>query len=356
VILIASDTPASKKVLNAAGQFDGQNPCHYCGLPFADFNTVNGYHPGCLPRKGHPSEILRSIFDCKNDPDYQKCKSWEDYGFRYSEIMKLAGFDPSFTSPLDPMHNSFLGLAMSFVNMLFKNHLLPDTQAQAFRDTFSTTEYPSHLGRVPKAVAEQLKWNGKGKDTNQEEPEEVEEQSEEVDDRSLSNQQRKKKREEKNVVDKEKRKRESKIGGNLKADHWKRIVQLLPLAMFNAWRIEGTNDIMEMDERDLAEIEREYKRERNAEIVAAAKSRAPGTSKKRKRKAPPPKPRVSRDRREWYKAGLGLSAALRTLHAHYITEDEAIGAVETLAVVARKLLSLNAHLTINWHAAMHYAE
>lgn len=66
------------------------------------------------------------------------------------------------------------------------------------------------------------------------EPEKVEAQPEEVDDRSLSNQRRKKKREEKNVLDKEKQKRESKIGSNLEADRWTRIIQLLPLAMFNA--------------------------------------------------------------------------------------------------------------------------
>lgn len=52
----------------------------------------------------------------------------------------------------------------------------------------------------------------------------------------------------------------------------------------------------------------------------------------------------------------GTRRVLRSLHSHYITYDEACASVDTLAVVCRKLLTLKADLTINWHAAMHYAE
>jgi hypothetical protein len=65
---------------------------------------------------------------------------------------------------------------------------------------------------------------------------------------------------------------------------------------------------------------------------------------------------VSLDRKRWYQAALGLTASLRILHAHYISYNEARDAVRLLALTAKDLIRLGAHLTINWHAAMHYAQ
>jgi hypothetical protein len=154
--------------------------------------------------------------------------------------MKLVGFEPSLSSPLDPMHNSFLGLTMSFVNMLFQNDLLPDEQGVAFRNTFSAAAYPSHLGRVPGRVAEQLKRRPGQKKANEpaatEDEFAVDADSERDDaemNRNLGHGKRRLRRQE-NGVEKEKRHRETKIVGGLKADEWKRILQLLSLALLNA--------------------------------------------------------------------------------------------------------------------------
>jgi hypothetical protein len=67
--------------------------------------------------------------------DHDKGGSIQRFGFGYSEMFRLAGFNTAASSPLDPLHNSFLGITMAFVNLLFRYDLLPGPQLKIFRET-----------------------------------------------------------------------------------------------------------------------------------------------------------------------------------------------------------------------------
>lgn len=341
VLFATSDILASKKLINAVGLAHKLHPCHLCKIDKAGLNEPRGYEPEGGGPKADISQVLQSIFQHQGVNDNFKGGSVLKYGFRYSEIMRLVGFDPVTSSPLDPMHNSFLGLTMAFINMLFKYDLLPGTQADRFRDTFEDATYPGHLGRVPARVGKQLR--KKPPLTAYEEKEEEETTGER----------------------KEKQKRNRKIGSGLKADHWKRILQMLPVALFNAWREEGTDAVIELtdEERSMSEKDEvssefssESKDEDDGEDEDVAEG-APATAGKRKTQGgQPARRKVCQDRRRWYDVAIGLTAALRILHAHQISYSEACQAVEILSTICKSLLALGAHLTINWHITMHYAQ
>lgn len=357
VLFCSLDTPATKKLINASSYAHKTHPCHYCKLDKAGINDPLAYRVDGLPACGDQPDVLAAIFAHKGRNDAYLQGSVARYGFRYSEIMRLVGFNTAATSPLDPMHNSFLGLTMAFVNWLFECDLLPGTQADRFRATFETASYPGHLGRIPARVGKQLRMKGK----------------------------KRKRAEESEATEK-------KVGTGLKADHWKRILHMLPIALYNAWRDPETHGVIDItdEERSFAE---DTARQRLAARNAGLHARPENTPGLRQAAGVPfsnvpttgptvpptisstagteqptlatseeageesqPNPNVVRDRRQWYDAALSLTAALRILHAHHISYAEARDAVRILAQTARNLIGMGAHLTINWHASMHYAQ
>lgn len=351
-ILVASDTPASKKMINAFGLSHKSHPCHYCSVDRDCINLPRGYTLHGSDPVGSQSEILQSIFNCRGINDKQKeIDSVDRFGFRYSEIFRLTGFNTSATSPLDPMHNSFLGLTKAFINLLFEHDLLPGEQAKIFRQTMERAGYPGHLGRIPTRIGKQLRRRPGGTSRGA------------GDNRKGRGKRRRREDDESSSEDEDgpwegdddgRKKKKKTVGNALKADHWKRILQMLPIALFNAWREPGSNNII-----NVTDEERSYEdwmRERHDRPRQRAGRGVADKHIESEEEDLADPPTVTMDRRKWYNAALGLTASLRILHAHFITYQEACDAVEVLALLSRSLLEMGANLTINWHAAMHYAQ
>lgn len=298
--------------------------------------------------------MLTAIFKQKGKADSYRGGSVADYGYRYSELVRLVGYNPAASSPIDPLHNSFLGLVMSFVNMLYYYHLLSASQSQAFVDVLTEAIYLGHLGRIPDRNGSQLHRNFDPKTGRKR-------RQQEADERNLASQMRtthptdntttednpragfegertggnpsgpegaRKKRKKPKVTDINRDYAVSEVGTGIKADTWKRVAQLLPPGLFAAWRAEGSDDIIQYDGED--------------ETYPV-----PANPAHKFDPVDPEQLPLNLNRQLWYQAALALSAGLRVLHAHHLSYDDAVLGTQTLSACATLLLSLGAHLTIN---------
>lgn len=284
VLFNVSDLPATKKLIGAVGLSSNTRPCHHCSISKKDINTFAAYNWFDLPHKHSPSTLLWANFAYEDATTDQRRSQIETrYGVRFSIMSRLSGFDQGASNPVDPLHNSFLGLVRSYVSMLCKaeNGLMEGffadgtARMDVFREVFETAYYPGHLSRLPARVTQQFTSSKK------------------------------------------------RAGAGLKADQWKRVSQVMVLALWAAWRSEQGDDSLEDIEQPLEEEDPET---------------------------------VSQDRSRWFNATVSLAAGLRILHAHNIALREAEAAVDDIANTAKEILTLKEHLTINWHNAMHYAE
>ncbi|KAG7562023.1 hypothetical protein FFLO_02495 [Filobasidium floriforme] len=268
ILLNASDLPAVKKLTGCASHSSNRHPCHWCGIQKAQLNTIDAYQWRNLPpKRGGAQGLIEACFAQETANYRERMDIEQEYGVRFSEFLRVAGFEHGRSNPIDPLHNSFLGLSKAFVNWLFQHDMFAGeldgvSRKTIFCDVYENADFPGHLGRIPARISRQFSSDKK------------------------------------------------KAGAGLKADQWRRVVQMLPVALYCAWR---TQDGDEIDP-------------------------------------------IIRNRVLWYRAALSLTAGLRILHAHSISMDHAEGGVQDLSNAASQLLALGVHLTINWHMAMHYAE
>lgn len=201
-------------------------------------------------------------------------------------------------------------------------------RSDAFCQVLENALYPGHLGRLPSRVTKQ-------------------------------------------IIGSQKR-----AGAMIKADQWKRVIQMLPVALYEAWREDGKDCILDEDMDADLQVEPDMPPTRpvpRRQQTHNARGRQPGqrggrtTSRARPRRsdesaAANSRPQQTddslpfvRNRARWYRVAVSLSAGLRILHAHAISVDDAEAAVDDLSQAAKGILALGGRLTVNWHIVMHYA-
>lgn len=179
--------------------------------------------------------------------------------------MELTEIEPAASNPVDRMHTSFLGIVKDFIDIIFNTgDLMDDDRTNRFGQAFKDAHYPGHLSRIPDKIREQIEDTGlKAK------------------------------------------------GASLKADQWKRIGQMMPVACCLAWRLGSRPGIGESG---------------NTNVWL------------------------------WWDVVSSLCTGMSLLYAHNISYDEAKRGVEELSKAAKGLLDLGIQLKPNWHMAMHYHE
>lgn len=131
VLFCASDLLAAKKLVAVVGHSHRLHPCHQCSIPKSAINEPAGYDWRNL--RAYPASVLlKHAFEYEHAEPDRRAEIEEDYGVRYSPLLRLIGIEHSKSSPVDPLHNSFLGIAKAFVNMLFRNSLFDEDQQQMF--------------------------------------------------------------------------------------------------------------------------------------------------------------------------------------------------------------------------------
>lgn len=261
VLFNTSDMPGTRKLIGAISYTSRDHPCHCCNIQQKEIHLPSGYTPLKGRPKASASAILQAIFRYRDSTsNAERERLLHTYGYRYSEIMRLTGFEPAASSVIEPMHNSFLGITKDFVDILFNADVLMDEERTArFGDVFRDATYPGHLSRIPDQIREQIEDTGlKAK------------------------------------------------GASLKADQWKRVLQMLAVGLFIAWE----DDLEEMREKV--------------------------------------------DLETWWEVVIALCTGMRILHAHNISYRDAVVGVEALAKAAKGLIKLGLALKPNWHVAMHY--
>jgi hypothetical protein len=201
LLLNVSDIPATRKASGQVSHNHGRHPCNYCDVTQADIQNGLAYDMD-LPLKAPASELLQAAYrhGIRHDGTRQEKK----YGVRYSEIIRLVGFEHAASNPVDPMHNSFLGIVKAFVDTLAhgKKVLRKGREIDRFVDVLTKAVMPGHLGRIPESVGERYKGPKKTRGL----PIPLQAEAE-----------------------------DGKGGMVLKAEHWKRILQMLPVALYYAW-------------------------------------------------------------------------------------------------------------------------
>lgn len=132
VLLAACDLPAQRKLLGSVTFSHNIHPCAYCGIVKDQINEASGYVPDNLPAKAFTREELLKAAFAYEEADLATRRQMEDtYGVRYSVsvFMRLIGVDHGTTCPVDPLHNSFLGLVKSFVTLLWEHDLFSKSSA-----------------------------------------------------------------------------------------------------------------------------------------------------------------------------------------------------------------------------------
>lgn len=90
----------------------------------------------------------------------QRCTSKGDreglerkFGTRYSCLLELPYFDPVRMTPIDPMHNLFLGTAKHMISVWKKHNLLSEEKCKDVQDKLEHFVCPSGIGKLPKKIA-----------------------------------------------------------------------------------------------------------------------------------------------------------------------------------------------------------
>lgn len=174
----------------------------------AQINDPAGYQWRDLTRHD-PEETLAAAYEYQSASVARQAQIERTYGVRYSSLINATEFQHARSNPVDPMHNSFLGLVRSFVAHLFRFDLFEGEineipRAEIFTAFFEQALYPGHLGRLPHRVMRQIMSDRKN------------------------------------------------AAAGIKADQWKRVSQMLPVGLALAWANQDDNRISE-DDMDLSE-------------------------------------------------------------------------------------------------------
>ena len=188
LLAIVADLPAAKKMIGAVSHASNSFPCHHCPIKLADIQTGAAFNLNNLP-ESRWREQLNAAFEAESASADRRKEIAQTYGVNYSPLVKLLGFNHAWTAPANPMHNTFLGIARAWFAMIVNSRLFSLIGHDNFSAVFENAEYPIHLGRLPRRIIRQLARDTGGS-------------------------------------------REKRVGASLKADEWRRVMQLLPVALY----------------------------------------------------------------------------------------------------------------------------
>ena len=98
----------------------------------------------------HRSEVLQ-IQNCTTKGDRDKLA--RTFGTRYSCLLRLPYFDPVRMTPIDPMHNLFLGTAKHMISVWKTHSLLDDEKCKIIQERIQPFNCPSDIGKLPQKFA-----------------------------------------------------------------------------------------------------------------------------------------------------------------------------------------------------------
>ncbi|CAC5389414.1 unnamed protein product [Mytilus coruscus] len=80
----------------------------------------------------------------------------KQFGTRYSCLLELPYFDPVCMTPIDPMHNLFLGTAKHMFKIWKTKGLLDDEKCKMIENKILLFSCPSDVGKLPKKISSSM--------------------------------------------------------------------------------------------------------------------------------------------------------------------------------------------------------
>ena len=151
LICVGCDIPASRKVCGFLGH-SATSGCNKCKKKFPGSvgeKNYGGFDPSeWIPRDNQSHrEECNEILMCTCKGDQEKLE--RQFGTRYSSLLELVYFDPVRMTPIDPMHNLFLGTAEHMITVWKTKKLLFDDDFKKIQSRVEPFICPSDIGRLP---------------------------------------------------------------------------------------------------------------------------------------------------------------------------------------------------------------
>ncbi|KEP46026.1 transposase family Tnp2 protein, partial [Rhizoctonia solani 123E] len=259
------------KCLGHVGVTAEENHCPYCKIRQCQLAAPEGYQPDGYEFRD-PHEHLQEKHRWLRAPEHEREAVHVESGTMFTEFDRIPGFFGFDNAPVDTMHCLDLGVTRSIArDIIFNTGMLrkrfrgqdyEDSPEARFNAFLARTIFPHHCSRLPTSAG--------------------------------------------------------KMGGRTKAEQWRLLCLVMPVAYFEAWRVDDT--IPDGDPRDRPHLNDCF---------------------------------PSRNPRHYYANVLRYCLASTLLTRHRITLDEIQQGAMFLEQVGTVFTDMNVHLTPSFHAATH---
>ncbi|KAG8756816.1 hypothetical protein FRC12_010451 [Ceratobasidium sp. 428] len=303
------DWMARIKCCGHVGVTAEHNHCLICKMRQCELSLPRGYQSEGYDLR-NPLEVLQHKHEWLRTPVMQRKALRLEHGTTFVEFDRLAGFYSFANCPSDGMHLFDHGLTRAIVrDIIYKPGMFRSRDAEeddgeapeARFDAFvQRTIFPSHCSRLPPKI--------------------------------------------------------EKMGGRMKAEQWRNLVTILPVAVFEAWRVGDTipdDDIPQGGENTVhfkeqqANAQKLLRRRRHAHVLDEGD---PDNMPQLQDCTP------SRNPREYFANVMRYCVAYRGLFRHRISQQEVREMAALLERLCTSFCEMNVHLPPSFHCATHYAD
>ncbi|KAH9839027.1 uncharacterized protein C8Q71DRAFT_893893 [Rhodofomes roseus] len=300
-----SDLPASRKAAGLRGPTSKEYTCTYCYLSFDALTDPKCFCSDSL-RLRDDWRYLKYAFRARDADADDREQIAEERGVRWSALDLIPGWMPARCSPPEFMHAGYLiQIKHSFQEILvgsglFTSRSRTDKPLAKLEQFLGSIWWPSSSGRVPHKIAE---------------------------------------------------------GGSVKADQWRNLVHVLPVALYYAWEVSGVIPDGQAPRpkpttnagKALAAKENLIRSRRRAHLASQ-----PNVTKAMLDAADALT--ISRSYREHFNNVLEFCAAIRIWGSRSISPEEVMRAHGCHARACQSWATMHCHLTPYFHLATHNPE
>ncbi|CUA70797.1 U3 small nucleolar RNA-associated protein 6 homolog [Rhizoctonia solani] len=180
-LLVISDVPARSKIGGLPPHMHRKRIGCDCDVCQADLATSKAYEPENFVYLDE-DDIL-SLSKQATESQAARNRIAKEYGIRWSVLNELPGWKPHASAPFDPMHCLYLGIVNRlWCDVIEDGYLLSTSQKAVFESFLLDLRWPSQIGRLPSPTTTGL--------------------------------------------------------NRRKADEWRRLISILPIALWISWRNE----------------------------------------------------------------------------------------------------------------------
>lgn len=152
LLCVGCDVPASRKLCGFYGHMANLG-CNKCEKKFPGVlgeKIFGGFDRSTWPPRTnfHHREVCGKISKCSLKSEKENLE--KKHGVRVSCLLDLDYFDPIRMTPIDPMHNLFLGTAKHMISVWKTKMILKDSDFLVIQEKIEKIFCPSDIGKLPK--------------------------------------------------------------------------------------------------------------------------------------------------------------------------------------------------------------